>query len=479
MLSPRRRLLINALMLFDLLTFVFCFLFATSLVDLPAERSTLLQFFSMRVSILNTVLFLVLLAIWNAILSWSDLYSSRRLSSLWRNMADIVKATFGGTMAVFIPAMLLQVKMIDAKFIFVFLMAICAITIMSRVLLRYGLQLFRVKGMNLRNLIIVGTNCRAIRLAQKLLSKPEIGYRLAGFVDDSDINTLEFTNSGYPLVADFKSFPEYIRNNAVDEVLICLPMKSHYEYAAGIISHCEEHGIIVRFLSDLFNLKLAWSRTDQFERESIITLCTGHMSEGGLVVKRVLDFVLSILLIIIFSPLLLITALVVKMTSEGPVLFMQERLGLNKRRFKVYKFRTMYADAEKRMAEIEHLNEVSGPVFKIRNDPRISPIGKFLRKSSIDELPQLFNVLKGDMSLVGPRPMAVRDYNGFDQDWHRRRFSVRPGITCLWQISGRSNIPFDRWMELDMEYIDNWSLWLDLKILVGTIPAVLRGSGAA
>lgn len=479
MISQRRRLLINALMLFDLLSFVFCFLLVTSLVDLPAEKNTLVQFFAMRVSVLNVVLFVALLAIWNAILSWSKLYSSRRLSSLWRNVVDIIKATSVGTLAVFVPAMLFQVTMINARFFLVFLVTICAVTIMSRVVLRHGLQLLRVKGMNLRALVIVGTNRRAIRLAHKILSRPEIGYRLAGFVDDNDGNTPEFNNSGYPLVADFKGFPDYLRNNVVDEVLICLPMKSHYEHAADIISRCEEHGIIVRFLSDLFNLKLAWSRTDQFEREPIITLCTGHMSEGGEFVKRAVDFVLSLLLIIVFSPMLLITALLVKFTSEGPVFFVQERLGLNKHRFGVYKFRSMCSDAEKLQAELEHLNEVKGASFKIKNDPRITPIGKILRKTSIDELPQLFNVLKGEMSLVGPRPLPVRDYEGFDKDWHRRRFSVRPGITCLWQISGRSNISFDRWMEMDMEYIDNWSLWLDFKILIGTIPAVLKGSGAA
>jgi lipopolysaccharide/colanic/teichoic acid biosynthesis glycosyltransferase len=177
--------------------------------------------------------------------------------------------------------------------------------------------------------------------------------------------------------------------------------------------------------------------------------------------------------------LFLVAALLIKRSSPGPVFFVQERVGLNKRRFRLYKFRTMVADAEEKLAELEGLNELSGPVFKIKNDPRITPIGRFLRKASVDELPQLFNVLIGDMSLVGPRALPVRDYNGFDRDWHRRRFSVRPGITCLWQINGRNTIPFDKWMELDLEYIDTWSLWLDLKILLKTIPAVIRGHGAA
>jgi lipopolysaccharide/colanic/teichoic acid biosynthesis glycosyltransferase len=169
----------------------------------------------------------------------------------------------------------------------------------------------------------------------------------------------------------------------------------------------------------------------------------------------------------------------VKLDSSGPSLFAQERVGVNKRRFRMYKFRTMMANAEKLQAELESRNEVSGPVFKIKNDPRTTQIGRFLRKTSIDELPQLLNVLKGDMSLVGPRPLPVRDYAGFNEDWQRRRFSVRPGITCLWQVCGRSSISFDQWMDLDMRYIDEWSFWLDLKILAQTIPAVVKGSGAA
>jgi exopolysaccharide biosynthesis polyprenyl glycosylphosphotransferase len=197
------------------------------------------------------------------------------------------------------------------------------------------------------------------------------------------------------------------------------------------------------------------------------------------VIKRILDITLSFTLIVLLTPLLLAVAALIKFTSAGPIFFLQERLGLNKRRFLIYKFRTMVPGAEQRLAELESLNEASGPVFKIKNDPRITPLGKFLRRTSIDELPQLFNVLKGDMSLVGPRPLPVRDYQGFNQDWQRRRFSIQPGLTCLWQVAGRSSIPFEQWMQLDLQYMDEWSLWLDLKILARTIPAVVKGSGAA
>jgi lipopolysaccharide/colanic/teichoic acid biosynthesis glycosyltransferase len=171
-------------------------------------------------------------------------------------------------------------------------------------------------------------------------------------------------------------------------------------------------------------------------------------------------------------------ALLIKLTSAGPVFFAQKRVGLNKREFWMYKFRTMVPNAEKIQEQLLRLNEMEGPVFKIKNDPRITSIGRVLRKTSIDELPQLFNVLIGDMSLVGPRAMSVRDYQFFNEDWQRRRFSVPPGITCLWQVRGRNTIPFEQWMTLDMQYIDKWSLWLDLKILAQTIPAVFRGSGA-
>jgi exopolysaccharide biosynthesis polyprenyl glycosylphosphotransferase len=262
--------------------------------------------------------------------------------------------------------------------------------------------------------------------------------------------------------------------------MICLPLKSYYDQAFQIVTQCEEQGLKVHFLPTLFDLKFAKSRTEWFGGELMITFFTGGMTGGWpLILKRLLDITASSLILLISLPVFAVVALLIKIISPGPVFFIQDRVGLNKRRFRLFKFRTMVKDAEQKIRELEELNEVSGPVFKIKDDPRITSIGKILRKTSIDELPQLFNVMKGDMSLVGPRPLPVRDYEGFDQDWHRRRFSVRPGITCLWQITGRSNIQFEQWMELDMQYIDQWSLGLDMMILLKTIPAVFRTSGAA
>jgi exopolysaccharide biosynthesis polyprenyl glycosylphosphotransferase len=328
-------------------------------------------------------------------------------------------------------------------------------------------------------MVIVGTNGRALEFARSLSSHPELGYRIVGFVDQAWHGMEVFRRSGYALASDFGSFPQFLRNSVVDEVVMALPFRSMHAEGSRIAALCEEQGITTRVLTNLFDLKMARSFVEDLEGDPLITHSTGSLEGWPILVKRILDFTISSIVIVLLFVVLLATAILIKLTSPGPVLFIQKRLGLNKRRFNLYKFRTMVLDAEKRMREIEHLNEASGPVFKIKNDPRITPIGTFLRKTSIDELPQLFNVLLGDMSLVGPRPLPVRDYEGFDKDWQRRRFSVRPGITCLWQVRGRSSIPFEKWMELDLQYIDKWSLWLDCQILLRTIPAVLKGSGAA
>jgi len=475
----RRKVLPESFKIVDLLIMVFSFALATSVVYYRFDITSFQEFLSMRIKVRNFALFIGFVILWHIIFSLFGLYHSKRLSTRRSEAIDVTKATFVATAVIFIAALVLNLIMVTLTFIAIFWVGSGGLTILCRLALRYVLNKVRLRGRNLRHMLLVGTNPRAIEFARKIKTMPELGYRIIGFVDDEYAGNGEFQKAGYKVVSDFKNLPDLIRNNVVDEVVISLPMKSLYDQSARIVSLCKEQGIIVRFLSDVFNLNLGQSQVDQFEDDSVVTVTGGAVEGLPLLVKRVMDLCLSAILLIILAPFFLVVGVIIKLTSPGPVFFVQERVGLNKRRFRLFKFRTMVPGAEKKLAELEHLNEVSGPVFKIRNDPRITRIGKFLRKTSIDELPQLFNVLKGDMSLVGPRPLPVRDYEGFDEDWHRRRFSVRPGITCLWQINGRSNTSFDDWMKLDMEYIDSWSFGLDFKILFKTVSAILKATGAS
>jgi len=479
MSAVRRQFVIKGLKLFDLLAMASAFVLAAVPVSQGGEAATFAEFLSMRIKVENFILFFGFLALWHILLVSMQVYESQRLVSRGDEAVKILQATSLGTLGITLLSIVLSIRMVTPTFVLAFWVTSTALTIGSRLLLRFFLERRRRRGRDLRHILIVGTNSHAVEFARKIEFRLESGYRVIGFVDVPWSGFEEFSRSHYPLVCDFDALAEYLRHNVVDEVVIGLPMSSFNERSLAIAALCELHGIVVRFLPGIFKLKLATPRAEELGGASLITLSTGPIDGWPVVLKRVPDLVLASLLLAMLAPLLLVVALFIKLTSEGPVFFTQERLGLNKRRFRIYKFRTMVAGAEQKQADLEHLNEVEGPVFKIKCDPRVTLVGRFLRKTSIDELPQLFNVLKGEMSLVGPRPLPVRDYEGFDQDWHRRRFSVRPGLTCLWQISGRSSISFDKWMELDMQYIDEWSLWLDLKILAETIPAVLKGAGAA
>ncbi|TAM84367.1 MAG: sugar transferase [Acidobacteria bacterium] len=478
MSSVRRQMLLTMLKFFDLSVMVASFLLAA----VPALYQSGLSFsesFSMRIKVQNFVLFMALVIVWHIIFASFNFYESRRLLSRESDIVDTLNATSLCTLAVAAAAMLFHIRLVDVAFIVVLWGAGSTTIMLSRLALRYFLHSMRKRGHNLRHALVVGTNPRALQFVGRVESRPELGYRVIGFADEKWPGLKAIKESGKRLVCDLQGVAEFVRNTVVDEIVIALPLRSFYGRAAEIAVLCEEQGIVVRFLPRIFNLHKARSTAEELAGYPLLTLSTGPLDGWPVFVKRALDLVLSSAILLLLSPILLMTALLIKLTSPGPILFRQKRVGLNKRHFWICKFRTMVPDAEKQIAELEKLNEVSGPVFKIKNDPRLTPVGKFLRSTSIDELPQLFNVLKGDMSLVGPRPLPLRDCNGFEQDWHRRRFSVRPGITCLWQVNGRSSIPFEKWMELDMQYIDEWSLWLDFKILAGTIPAVLRGSGAA
>ena len=254
---------------------------------------------------------------------------------------------------------------------------------------------------------------------------------------------------------------------------------TYFEQVEAVIRACELEGVEAWLVAEFFKTQISRTSLDDFYGRPVLVFRTTPEASWQGVVKQLLDRIGAATLLTFLSPFFLVIGVLIKLGSPGPVLFRQKRSGLNGAPFTIYKFRTMVTNAEQYQHELAAMNEMTGPVFKVTNDPRVTPIGRFLRKSSLDELPQLLNVLRGEMSLVGPRPLPVAEVKRFNDFAHRRRLSVKPGITCLWQVSGRNNVSdFRDWVRLDLEYIDNWSLWLDFKILRRTVPVVLMGVGA-
>lgn len=478
-MASKRSILLRTMMIFDLIVMIAAIGIATWAVynvSGAASNISFDGFLSIRVKVSNVLLIAVALLSWHVIFNALRLYQSRRLSTNLVIVRDIAIATLLCTLVLFLASRLFDIALVNAYFLTVFWLTSTLFLVVSRLTLRSVLQKIRLSGRNLRHVAVVGTNARAREYVEMIESSPDLGYRFIGFIDDSDDETRP---EALPIVADYTYFAEFLRETIVDEIVVFSPLRSQYDQIARVVEVAEAQGIILRFGINPFALKIGRSVVDHVGDTAVSTVQTGSMyGSPSLGAKTLLDFLIAGTVLLVLAPLLAVVALLIKYESPGPVLFMQQRLGVNKRLFKIYKFRTMREDAEQMQADLEQLNELDGPAFKMKNDPRITPLGKWLRKTSIDELPQLFNVLKGDMSLVGPRPLPVRDFKGFENDIHRRRFSVKPGITCLWQISGRSNIGFEQWMELDMNYIDDWSLWLDLKILLKTIPAVITRTGA-
>jgi hypothetical protein len=365
MTTFRRRILLGAAKLFDLALMVFSFALATVLVVNETPTISLARFLSMRVKIGNFVLFALLLLAWRLVFSSFGVYSSKRLSPRRAEVLDIAKATTLGSAIVCVAAIFLRIQMVTPLFILLFWVASTLAGVGSRVLLRYMLGGIRRRGRNLREMVVVGTNPRAIRFARKIEARPELGCRIVGFVDGQWAGTGLFEQTGYQVVSDLAGFPRFLRERVVDEVVIALPMESSYGQAARIAALCEEHGIMVRLLSDIFNLRQAQPRAEEFAGEAFTTIQGGSQDGWQHFLKRTLDVSVSLVAMLLLSPLFLLTTLIVKLTSPGRALFVQERVGLNKRRFSLFKFRTMVADAEQWQWEIEHLNEASGPVFKI------------------------------------------------------------------------------------------------------------------
>lgn len=413
---------------------------------------------------------------WHLSFRLFGLYEPKRFRRKLEECMDIIKATSLGSLLICAMIGLLGSQFLNSLVVIVFWLTAMFMTVAVRAAMRFLLTLVRSQGRNLRHIVVLGTNRRARAFAEKIRERRDMGYNVIGYVDDRSAD-----KDGNPIeiLCGISGFPEILERYVVDEVVIALPIQTFYMQIKEIMAQCTEQGITVRFIVDkLFDLPNTKSRMECLEDTPLFSVYMGPEENWAFIVKRVVDFVLSAVFLVLLVPLFVLVGILIGLTSQGPVFFVQDRVGHNKRRFRMYKFRTMKKEAEILQEELEGLNEAEGPVFKINNDPRITKIGKILRKTSIDELPQLVNVLKGDMSLVGPRPLPLRDYRRFQKNWQKRRVSVKPGITGLWQVCGRNDLSFDRWIELDMEYIDHWSLFLDFKILMKTIPVVLSGKGA-
>ena len=472
------RVLVSGMRSLDLLAMVLCFAGAAIAVSPELQYVGIAEFAQLRLQAGNVVFFMGFMLIWATILQSFSVYADPELVLFRRTIFAFAKGVTAGTAALAILGMIIDISFVDTLFIIVFWFTTLVSGIAIRALFTFVLSNRRQRARNHLEYVIVGINPRSVRLAESLAQDRRQSRKFLGFVDASgDSHPVESQRHSQKYLTDLENLPEYMRHTPIDEVIVCLPLKSYYDETMKIVTCCEEQGVNVKVLADIFQTRMTHSRIEHLGNQSVISVASHDIRGFPALAKRAVDIAVSGTLLITLSPLLLATALAVLVTSPGPALFSQKRVGLNKKMFNVLKFRTMVADAEVRQAALESMNEAQGPAFKIQKDPRITSIGSFLRKSSIDELPQLINVLKGDMSLVGPRPLPMRDYAGFEEDWHRRRLSVRPGITGLWQVKDRNHASFDKWMKLDMMYIDQWSLWLDIKIILMTIPAVLRGSG--
>ena len=346
----------------------------------------------------------------------------------------------------------------------------------ERLLLRALLNYARRHGRNLRHVVIVGAGEQAARVVALIGAHDGWGFRVEGYLDDGE--PLGDVPEDIPCLGRADDLASVLDERVVDRVFVAVPGKRLNEFEAAV-RECEEVGVPVHVAADLFEDDVfSRGRVDQLNGQSILTFDRVNHPDLGLAAKRALDVVVAAVGLALLSPLLTLIALAIRLTSRGPAIFVQDRAGRNGRRFKMHKFRSMVLGAEDKKQDLAHLNEMNGPAFKMKNDPRVTFVGGILRRFSLDELPQLWDVLKGDMSLVGPRPLPVDEARACER-WQRRRQSMRPGLTCLWQVNGRSEITdFTEWANLDLQYIDRWSLRLDLKILLLTVPAVVRGSGA-
>jgi exopolysaccharide biosynthesis polyprenyl glycosylphosphotransferase len=426
----------------------------------------------------------IFLLIWGGLLSYFGMYKSSHLRSIPGSLGSIFKAAIAGFIVFGSYIFILRMQEDISRLLIGFTFTIAALLLcIEKIVFVYILQILSKMDKNFksalivfRRIIIVGTGKRSRAFIELIKNNPGWNIKIIGLLD-MDIAKKGEIIHGKEVIGTLDDIPRLIQDNIIDEVVFIVP-RSWLNKIEDIMLFCENAGLKVHLAVNLFDLKFSRAKQTDLQGFPLLAFESTPEKLGHLLIKRLFDFITSVFVLLILAPVFMIIAVVIKMTSEGPVFYKQLRCGLYGRKFNFYKFRTMIKDAEFKLKDLLKYNEMNGPVFKMSNDPRVTGVGKWLRKFSLDELPQLWNVLKGDMSLVGPRPPLTHEVENYD-NWQRRRLSMRPGLTCLWQVSGRNKIiDFKEWMKLDLEYIDNWSFFLDVKILFKTIPVVLFGIGA-
>jgi exopolysaccharide biosynthesis polyprenyl glycosylphosphotransferase len=413
------------------------------------------------------------IATWIGLLWMGGLYRTRSHWTMAGELRELLGAAIA-LLAITLSALFLfKLPDVSRLLLLVVFPALVAASFLVRVLLRLTLVYLHSHGRSVRYMLVLGASSRAKAFANLVEGHPELGLVVIGHLKAGATDNGVYL--GRPLLGAVEDLGKVLHNQIVDEVAICLPfaMEDVIEQAAHL---CQQEGKVVRVPAAPIERVLTLGRLENIDGVGIYSLSNGPDRAISLLAKRVLDIVVSAILMIVLAPFMALLAVLVKLDSRGPALFRQERVGLNGRTFAMVKFRTMCGDAELQLPGLSVHNTINGQAFKLDRDPRVTHVGRFLRRTSLDELPQLWNVLHGQMSLVGPRPPLPGEVARYDI-WHRRRLSMKPGMTGLWQVVGRREPEFDHWVEKDLEYIDTWSLWLDFTIMARTLPAILSGEG--
>jgi len=466
MLKDNERLFNNALATLDIfLTLIAFYLAYTIRVYIVAKYAI----FSDQYILLGAFI----IPIWFILLKIVNVQSSQRIKPYSIVFIEYSLVVFIGVIILFLFIFIFKLDFISRIAILIFGIADLFLLFVSKVLILSYAKKILIKGENVKRIVLIADESSS-SFIEKIISEKYWGFVIFGIITESEELIEKYANK-YKIISNKENIEKLLVEHIVDEVIYCKD-EIDSQQIKHLIYSCAEIGVTLKLHSELFNIIASKSRLNYFEELPMMSFNVTSADYFALSIKHVFEYLLSILAVLVFLPFFLIISMLIKVESKGPALYKQRRVGLHGRHFTMYKFRTMILHSDEQKRELESKNEADGPVFKIKNDPRITKIGSFLRKTSLDEFPQFFNVLKGEMSVVGPRPPIPEEVALYERA-QLRRLSVKPGITCIWQVSGRNKIGFEEWMKLDLQYIDNWSLKLDFILILKTINAIYRRTG--